>query len=60
MFQEGTNGLYFYGKFEVLTTYSYGDIDQNRLKISVFRLGTETHNICSVDREYHLLTGKGS
>ena len=33
MFQEGTTGLYFYAKFEVLTFLSYGDINQNRVKI---------------------------
>ena len=42
MFQEGTNGLYFYAKFEVLTFNSYGDINQNRVKIGIFTLGTES------------------
>ena len=40
MFQEGTNGLYLYAKFGVLTTYSFGDINQNRAKISICTLGT--------------------
>ena len=35
MFQEGINGLYFYAKFEVLTFTSYGDINQNGVKIGV-------------------------
>ena len=30
MFQEGTNGLYFYARFN-----SYGDIKQNRVKIGI-------------------------
>ena len=34
--------LYFYAMFEVLTCNSYGDIDQNRVKISIFMLGTES------------------
>ena len=42
MFQEGTNGLYFYAKFEVLTFNSYGDINQNGVKISTLMLGTES------------------
>ena len=39
MFQECTNGLYLYVKFEALTTYRDGDINQNRVKISIFMLG---------------------
>ena len=44
MFQEGTNGLYFYAKFEVLTFNGYGDIKQNNMmKIGIiFTLGTES------------------
>ena len=42
MFQEGTNGLYFYAKFEVLTFNSYGDINQSKVKIGIFMLGTES------------------
>ena len=42
MFQEGTNGLYFYAKFEVLTSNSYGYINQNMVKIGIFTLGTES------------------
>ena len=41
MFQEGTNGLYLYVKFKPLTTYRDGDINQNRVKISIFTLGKE-------------------
>ena len=44
MFQECTNGLYLYVKFEALTTYKDGDINQNRVKISVFTLGKESCN----------------
>ena len=40
MFQEGTNGLFLYTKFEVLTIYNYGDINQNMAKIAMFMLGT--------------------
>ena len=40
MFQEGTNELFFYTKFEVLTIYNYGDINQNMAKIAIFMLGT--------------------
>jgi hypothetical protein len=47
MFQEGTNGLYFYAKSELLTIYNYGDINQNRVKITIFTLGTETHEVTS-------------
>ena len=42
MSQEGTNGLYLDARFEVLTIYSYGDINQNMVKISVIMLGTES------------------
>ena len=42
MFQEGTNELFFYTKFEVLTIYNYGDIYQNMVKIAIFTLGTES------------------
>ena len=42
MFQECTNGLYLYVKFEALTTYRDGDINQNRVKISIFTLGKES------------------
>ena len=35
MFQEGTNRLYFYAKFEVLTFNGYGDVKQNGVKTSV-------------------------
>ena len=40
--QEGTNGLYLNARFEVLTIYSYGDINQNMVKISIIMLGTES------------------
>ena len=42
MFQKCTNGLYLYVKFEALTTYRDGDINQNRMKISIFTLGKES------------------
>ena len=42
MFQEGTNGLYLFVKFEALTTYRDGDINQTREKSSIFTLGKES------------------
>ena len=38
----GTNKLYLCTKFEVLTTDTHGDIDQNMVKISTFTLGRES------------------
>ena len=42
MFQEGTNGLHLYAKFEILTFNSYGDINQNRMRISILTSGTKS------------------
>ena len=42
MCQECTNGLDLYDKFEALTPYGDGDINQNRVKISIFTLGKES------------------